>query len=146
MKIRWDTLAFILLILLASCSDISTVPATLTITPAPKQPEPGKPLISGQISGISDIVLVTIHIRTPSGWEAITVKRQGSGPWKTVLSEASGYEYIVTLEAAGYESDPTNYTVHVSGEIVYLVENGQITSTEALELDFTLMPTTTPNP
>lgn len=88
-----------------------------TPTPPAKQPEPNLPLVGGLISGLPEDTLVTIHIRTPSGWEAIYGTQRGSGPWEAVATEASGVDYVVTAEAEGYVSQPISYSIHLSGSL-----------------------------
>jgi len=117
-----------------------TVVPTATPPIPTKQPEPGRPLVRGQIAGVADDVLVTIHVHTPSRWEAGTFTRLGSGLWQAVVTEASGVDYIVTAEAEGYVSTPISYTIHLSGMVAYMVEGGQITTNEALHLDFHFEP------
>jgi hypothetical protein len=109
-----------------------------------KQPEPQRPRIGGQFSGLPDDALVTIHICTPSGWEAVWGTRRGNGPWESVVTDASGVDYVVTAEAEGYVTDPISYTIHLSGTTAYVVEDGQITSNEALYLDFDFKPVGSP--
>ena len=119
-------LAF-LAIFLVSC----TTPAI----PA-KQPIPSRPLIGGQISGLSNDVTVTIHVRTLSGQEVLWGKQSGTGSWKVVITKAGGADYVVTAEAEGYVSQPVSYTIHISGNTAYVVRNGQLTDEEAVHLDF----------
>jgi hypothetical protein len=118
----------------AGCAISSTVTPTPTIPP--KQPEPGRPRVEGQISGISDNALVKIHIHTSSGQEIGYVTQQGNGPWEAIVRDVSGLDYIMTAEAKGYASKPVSYTIHLSGTTAYIVEGGQITAKEALRLDF----------
>ncbi len=122
---------------------ILTIIAVGCTTPS-KQPEPQRPRIAGQLSGLPDDTLVTIHIRTLSGWEAVQGTRHGSGPWESVVTNASGVDYVVTAEVNGYASDPTGYTIHLSDTIAYVVIDGQITTEEALHLDFHFKPVDSP--
>ncbi len=110
-----------------------TIPTNATPS---KQPEPQSPLIGGQISGLSDNTLLTIHVKTPNGREAIYGTQRGNGYWETVVTDASGFDYVVTVEAAGYECSPISYTIHLNDTKVYVVEAGQITDNEAIHLDF----------
>jgi len=68
------------------------------------------------------------------------VTRRGNGEWETVVTDASGVDYIVTAEVEGYVSDPISYTLHLEGMKVYLVNNGEITDKEAINLDFHFEP------
>jgi hypothetical protein len=136
----------LIIIALSSCSTLPDItPATSTPTqpfstptqPFRKQPEPQRPLVSGEISGVSEGTLVTFHVRTlAAGWEALTGTLMGNGTWQAVVTEASGVDYIVTAEAEGYMSAPISYTIHLEGLEAYLVENGQVTDQEASHLDF----------
>ena len=121
-----------------------TVISTATPTIPPKQPEPHRPLVWGEVSGVPDDLLVTIYIHTPSGREAGYVTRQGSGPWGAVVTEASGTDYIVTAEAEGYISQPISYTIHISGDTAYMVRDGQVTDEETVHLDFHFVPKDSP--
>ena len=56
------------------------------------------------------------------------------------MTEASGRDYIVTAEADGYMSQPTSYTIHISGETAYVVRDGEVTEEEAVNLDFHFAP------
>ncbi len=104
------------------------------------KPEPQRPLVSGEISGVSESTLVTFHIRTLAGREALTGTMMGNGTWQTVVTDASGVDYIITAEAEGYVSAPISYTIHLEGLSAYLVENGQVTGQEASHLDFHFEP------
>jgi hypothetical protein len=127
---------FILILILTSCST-PTVPSP---TPSPlfpeKQPEPVRPLIAGQISGLAENALLTIHIATPEGYEAAYYTQKGNGRWEAVVTSASGVDYVITAEADGYVSSPTGYSIHLSDTTAYLVEEGRVTQDEALDLDF----------
>lgn len=106
------------------------------VTPVTRQPEPQRPLFQGMISGLPDDALATIHISDAlSEWEVNRGTRPGNGPWEAVVTSA-GVDYIVTAEAEGYISSPLSYTVHISDDIAYVVEEGQVTTNEALHLDF----------
>jgi hypothetical protein len=122
---------------------ILTVSCVTSAIPT-KQPIPGRPLIRGQVSGIPDDALATIRVRTPGGWEARTITRLGSGTWEAVVTDASGVDYVVTAEAEGYASDPISYTIHLDGMKAYVVEGDQITTDEALHLDFHFKPVDSP--
>jgi hypothetical protein len=101
-----------------------------------KQPEPQRPLIGGQFSGLAAGTLVTIHVCTPSGHETLWGTRRGSGPWESIVTDVDGVDYVVTAEAEGYLVSPPSYTIHLSGTVAYVVEGGQVTTEEALDLDF----------
>ena len=139
----------LIIIALSSCNSLPDItPATSTPTqpfstptqPFRKQPEPQRPLVSGEVSGVSEITLVSIHIRNFAGWESHTVGRMGNGTWQAVVTAASGVDYTVTAEAEGYFSAPVSYTIHLEGLEAYLVENGQVTDQEASQLDFHFEP------
>lgn len=130
----------LLAFMMGSCTVIPTATPTRIRT---KQPEPGRPLVQGQIAGVADDVLVTIHVHTPSRWEAGTFTRLGNGPWQAVMTDSDA-DYIVTAEAEGYVSTPVSYTIHLSGMVAYMVEGGQITTNEALHLDFHFEPAGSP--
>jgi hypothetical protein len=101
-----------------------------------KQPMPSRPLVMGQISGVVGDTQVIIHIRTPGGWEAYEIFRRGNGNWESVVTDASGLDYIVTAEAEGYISDPASHAIHLGGDTAYVVCDGQVTDEEAIHLDF----------
>ena len=117
---------------------------TTTVVIPPKQPEPSRPRVGGEISGVPDGTLVTIHIRTPKGWDARTVKGPFPGRWESVVTIASGTDYVVTAEAEGYVSQPVSYTIHISGDTAYVVRDGQVTDEEAVHLDFHFLPKDSP--
>lgn len=111
-------------------------PTAISTNVQSKQPEPHNPIIRGQIIGLSDNNLVTIHVNTIDGREALYYSQKGNGNWEIVVTNASGLDYVVTAEAAGYESSPKSYTIHLSETKVYVVEAGKITENEAVHLDF----------
>jgi hypothetical protein len=132
----------LIIVVLSSCS---ILPGRPPPTPTPtqvfrKQPEPQRPLVLGEISGVSEGTLVSIHVRTFAGWEALTGTMMGNGTWQAVVTDASGVDYIVTADADGYVSTPISYTIHLEGLAAYLVENGQLTDQEASHLDFHFLP------
>jgi hypothetical protein len=132
----------LIIVVLSSCS---ILPGRPPPTPTPtqvfrKQPEPQRPLVLGEISGVSEGTLVSIHVRTFAGWEALTETMMGNGTWQAVVTDASGVDYIVTADADGYVSTPISYTIHLEGLAAYLVENGQLTDQEASHLDFHFLP------
>lgn len=133
-----------LALVLASCTASPLPGPTVTSEIPRKQPEPSRPLVRGEISGLPDSTLVTIHIRTPQGREVYTIGGPSPGPWEAVVTEASGLDYIVTAEAEGYISQPISYTIHISGNIAYIVRDGQVTDEEAIHLDFHFTPKDSP--
>jgi len=133
-----------LLLIVASCTAVPLPEPTATAVIPPKQPEPSRPRVGGEVSGVPDGTLVTIHIRTPEGWEARTGKGPSPGPWEAVVTEASGLDYIVTAEAEGYISQPISYTIHISGDTAYVVRDSQVTDEEAIHLDFHFAPKDSP--
>jgi len=132
-----------LLALVVSCTTLPELSPTVTTETSIKQPEPSRPLISGELSGLPDSTTVTIHIRTLNGREAYTVAGPSPGPWEAVVTEASSSNYVVTAEVAGYASYPVSYTIHLIGTTAYVIENGE-TTTEALHLDFHFEPVEIP--
>jgi len=127
----------------------------MTTTPPPtskplstfpsKQPEPQRPIIEGQVSGLPDNTLLTIHVNTLEGREAIYHTQTGNGHWEIVITNASGVDYVITAESAGYISYPLSYTIHLSDTTAYVVEAGQITQNEALHLDFQFTSSSSPS-
>jgi hypothetical protein len=144
----YDAMSSIKCILFVMLFAMATAGCRATVTPKilPKQPEPGRPLIGGEISGVLDNALVTIHVRTPEGWESHSITRPGNGPWETVVTDASGVDYIVIAQAEGFVSTPISYSIQLIGTTAYVVEDGQVTTTEAINLDFHFTPITTPTP
>jgi len=139
MGIRIVVLMTLLLWISVGCAEVPpSPPPQPTATPMsyPKQPEPSRPLISGQFLGLPNDRLVTFYVRTPEGWEALWGTTPQGGYWEAVVTTASGADYIVTAEAEGYVSQPISYTIHISGDTAYVVREGQITDEEALHLDF----------
>ena len=144
-------IVFILLTaILTACAGVSsigylTTTATESATSTPtqpfrKQPEPQRPLVSGNVSGVSEETLVTIHVKTLAGWEARTGTMMGNGIWESVVTDAAGVDFIVTADAEEYVTTPISYTIHLEGLTAYLVENGKITDQEASHLDFHFEP------
>ena len=139
MRVRVSATVILLVWIVAGCTAVPPLLApesTATPVSFPKQPEPSLPRIEGEISGVQNGTLVTIHVRTPSGWEARTVKGPFPGHWESVVTEASGADYIVTAEAEGYVSQPISYTIRLSGDTAYVVRDGQVSNEEAVRLDF----------
>jgi len=134
-----------LLLVVTSCTPAT--PPSPTTTPEihpTKQPEPSRPLIGGQISGLPEDLEATIYVKTSEGrivsWGGATAEI----PWEAVVHQASGFDYIVTAEAEGYISQPINYTIHISGDTAYVVRDGEVTDEEALHLDFHFAPEDSP--
>lgn len=133
-----------LALILASCT-ASPSPGPIMTSELPrKQPEPSRPLVRGEISGLPDGRLVEIHIRIPRGREAYTIAGPSPGPWEAVVTEASGRDYIVTAEAEGYISQPISYTIHISDDTAYMLRDGQVTDEEAVHLNFNFVPRDSP--
>jgi len=126
-----------------SCAVVPTPSSTATPPIPPKQPEPGRPLVKGQLSGLPNDMLATIYIRLPSG-QVVLWGERGNGAWEFVVTEAGDANKIVTAMAKGYVSQPISYTIYVSSTTAYLVEGGQITAKEALNLDFHFAPSGSP--
>jgi hypothetical protein len=129
---------FLLVIIVAGCINFPTDALNPVATPTipPKQPEPRSPLIGGNISGLPDDALVTIHVQTSEGWEALWGTRQGNGTWEAVVTNTSGVDYIVTAEADGYTSTPGKYLIRLVDNVANVVENGRNTFRQASDLDF----------
>jgi hypothetical protein len=136
----------LLTIAITGCGITPTKTPNPTATNLPKQPEPSQPRILGEISGVLGDTLITIHVQTPKGWEARSITRQGDGIWESIVTDASGIDYIFTAEANGYASVPISYTIHLEGMTAYMVEDGQITIKEAVHLDFHFDPVATATP
>ncbi len=134
----------ILSLVFDSCAVIPRPIPTATPEILSKQPEPSRPRIAGQFSGLPANALVTITIRTPLGRKAVSGTRRGNTFWESVVTEASGVDYIVTAEAEGYVSQPISYTIHISGDTAYVVRDGQVTDEEAIHLDFHFVPKDSP--
>ncbi|BCX03850.1 MAG: hypothetical protein KatS3mg053_1788 [Candidatus Roseilinea sp.] len=145
------TCAIVIMILLPwMVTGCTTVPPSLSPEPTvtaiipPKQPEPSRPRVGGEVSGVPDGTLVTIHIRTLEGWETRTVKGPFPGRWESIVTIASGTDYVITAEAEGYVSQPVSYTIHISDDTAYVVRDGQVTDEEAIHLDFHFLPKDSP--
>jgi len=134
--------ATLVIVTQAGCGFLRDITAP-TSTPTQvfhRQPEPQRPLVYGDVTGVPTDTLIIIHIQTPAGWEAVTESMMGSGVWQVVVTAASGLDYIITAEAEGYGSDPISYTIHLEGPMAYLVANGHVTDREAVDLDFDFKP------
>ena len=118
-----------------SCTVIPAPISTATPSIPTRQPIPGQPLVKGQLSGLPNNILATIYVRSPSG-QVVLWGERGNGAWEFVVTEADGANKIISAEAKGYVSQPISYTINVSGTTAYLVEGGQITDKEAMNLDF----------
>lgn len=116
---------------------------TITSVIPTKQPEPSRPLIGGRFLSLPDNVLVAFYVRTPAGQELVWGTRPNSGPWEAVVAVGEG-DYVVTAKAEGYVSQPISYTIHISGDTAYLVRAGEVTSEEAIHLDFQFVPKDSP--
>ena len=143
-------LSIALVIILTGCV---TSPQQQSTTPSPpqpeptetvidiKQPEPGTPIISGEISGLPDELRVTIRVRTQTGNEIQWGNRKGNVVWETVISNARESEfYTVLAEAEGYKSTPESYEIFIKEKVAYIVEEDTITKEEARHLDFQFEP------
>jgi len=139
MRVSSLVTAVLLIIMAAGC----TVMSTATPTTPSKQPEPQRPLVRGEISGLPDDTLATIYVRLPPG-RVVDWGRHGNGLWECVVRAAGGVDKVVTAEAEGYISSPVSYTIHLSGTTAYVVKDGQITTDEALHLDFHFKPVESP--
>jgi hypothetical protein len=144
MRIHFSWIIILFLIMVSCTTTISPSPtATPEIHPT-KQPEPDRPLVGGQVSGLPENVEATIYIKTPQNrtvnWGGATVEN----PWQAVVHKAGGFEYIVTAEAPRYIAQPISYTIHISNNTAYVVRDGQVTGEEAVHLDFRFEPRDSP--
>ena len=91
----------------------------------------------GRMTGLSDNTIITFRITTLDGDEILWGTRPGEGPWEAILSNARDDEdYIVSVAANGYESEPVSYTIHIDELTAYVIEDGEITNQEAEHIDF----------
>jgi hypothetical protein len=111
--------------------------AIVDIISPPKQPEPSRPLIMGRMTGLSDNTIITFRITTFDGDEILWGTRQGEGPWEAIISNTrDGEDYIVSVEADGYRSEPVSYSIYVDELTAYMIEDDEIADKEAKHLDF----------
>jgi hypothetical protein len=101
-----------------------------------KQPEPQTPLVQGTISGIAEDDVVYFEFVTLSGQEASRGSRMGNGDWMSVITPASDRDLLVSAQVEGYEVTPAQYQIQAIGDKAFVVEDGQVTDREALDLDF----------
>jgi hypothetical protein len=139
----------ILLITLANCAGIKTdthitTPEAPTQQSEPLRPEPREPHIIVTFYGLDESALGRLFFHTLSGDTPLTGSHTGNGEMRVVLLERQGVIYIESAEAEGFVSHPISYTIQLSGEAFYLVENGQITTNEASNLDFQFTPVAAP--
>ncbi len=147
MGTRILTLMILLIWIPVGCTELPPSPSprpTATPVSYPKQPEPSRPLISGQFLGLPDNTLVTFHVRPHEGQEVLWGTTPQGGYWEAVVTSAAGADYVVTAEADGYVSQPVSYTIHLSGDYAYVVKEGQVTDEEAIHLDFHFIPKDSP--
>lgn len=141
------TVALLSIILLVGCTISPTATSTPALTPTrlnpTKAPEPNRPIVRGWISGLPDDERATIYVRTLPN-RVQTWGRRGNGPWEFTVGTPGGLDKIVTAEAERYASHPISYTIHLSGTTAYVVEDDQITSNEALHLNFHFKPANSP--
>jgi hypothetical protein len=146
MIIKFYSIIIIILMITGCSVRPSPAPTYKPLSTFPsKQPEPQRPIIEGRISGLPNNTLLTIHVKTLIGKEAIYLTQAVNSHWEIVITSASGVDYIITAEAAGYTSTPQNYTIHLSDTTVYIVDEGQITENEAINLDFLFTPSNLPS-
>jgi len=135
---------FLILLIIGSFAAVSCAPGSVQSFKSPiKQPEPSRPRIGGQISGLPDGKLAMIRIRMPTG-RVVKWGERLNGSWEMVVHTAGGPDYIVTAEAEGYISGPASYRIHLRGDTAYVVRNGQVTDEEAIHLDFHFVPKQSP--
>lgn len=147
MRKPYTVIAILYIALVAvSCTRVPTNTPTTTPNFFQKQPEPQSPMIKGEFSGLPDYTLVTIHIFTLSGQEIQWGTRRGNGTWESVIPNNPDQDYVVTAEVEGYTSTPISYSVHTDGITAFLIDNGKITTNEALHLDFYFDPVANATP
>ena len=139
-KLCLFTVILCITLVIVGCSQVLIGKPTTTPITYPKQPVPQGPLIQGHFWGLTNDAIVTIHIRTISGKEVQWGTRRGDGPWESIVPTKSGMDYVITAEADGYVSDPISYTIHIDRMMAFLVEDGQVTTSEALHLNFHFVP------
>lgn len=99
-----------------SCS-VPPTPEPPTPKPTPttfvRQPIPFGPRIGGEVSGLlNSDDLVTTHLYDEAGHEVSYGTRSGNGHWEMVIIPMiPNKEYIITVEASDYSSQPISYTV-----------------------------------
>lgn len=101
-----------------------------------KQPEPQTPLVQGTISGIAEDEIVHFSFTTLSGQEDSWGSRMGNGDWMSVITPASDRDLLVSAQVEGYEVTPAQYQIQVIGDKAFVVEDGQVTDREAVDLNF----------
>lgn len=101
-----------------------------------KQPEPQTPLVQGTISGIAEDEIVHFSFTTLSGQEDSWGSRMGNGDWMSVITPASDRDLLVSAQVEGYEVTPAQYQIQVIGDKAFVVEGGQVTDREAVDLNF----------
>lgn len=101
-----------------------------------KQPEPQTPLVQGTISGIAEDEIVHFSFTTLSGQEDSWGSRMGNGDWMSVITPASDRGLLVSAQVEGYEVTPAQYQIQVIGDKAFVVEDGQVTDREAVDLNF----------
>ena len=136
----------LLAVFLVSCQGVPFETLTPTYILSTKAPEPTKPVIGGEIFGVLNNTIVYIRVYLPDGWQQSWGTRPGNGSWQAVVTEAGGIDYIVTAEAEGFICTPASYSIRLVGLSAYLVEDGHLTTIEALHLDFHFEPIGTPAP
>ena len=140
-------LALMSLLMVTGCVVTPRPTPTPTLTqpsPVQKQPEPSRPLVAGRISGLPGDTLFTVQPHALNGRRAGYLTQRGNGYYSIVVTSASGVDYIITAEAEGYVSTPISYTLHLDGLNAHVVEDGQVTVIEALNLDFKFTPVDVP--
>jgi hypothetical protein len=102
-----------------------------------RQPIPiGGPPVGGQIHGLPEGVFARISFRSLPIDKTEIWSEQKNGGWKVVIPSASE-KFLVTAEAADYQSAPPSYIIQVKDKKAYIELDGQTTSQKAIHLDFT---------
>lgn len=110
-----------------SCSPPPTPEPTLpkpTPTIFVRQPIPFGPRVSGVFSGLLNLDdLVTVHIYDENGHEVIYGTHSGNGPWEMIVTNiVPNKDYIVSVEADGYGSQPITYTISIDTQSEQMAE------------------------
>jgi hypothetical protein len=122
MKIIKNSFVFLLfLILISGCEG--------------RQPMKLGPFISGRITGLPEGVFSTIYFRPLPNEKPALWTDQKNGEWKVALPSENDH-YLVIVEAPGYKSSPTSYTLQMKDQKAFIEIDGKITSQEANNLDF----------
>lgn len=113
--------------------------------PAPvltvRQPIPSGPRVSGVFSGLlNSDDLVTVLVHDEDGHQQIIGIYSGNGPWEIIVPILSESEnYTLRVEAAGYDSQPAAYSIHINNHAAFVVQDNHL-GEYASNLDFQFIP------